>query len=85
MSGLTFDFSELIKRAIKYIIEGIMVAIAAYVIPKKQLNIEEVVIIALMAAATFSVLDVFIPSMAGAARSGAGAGIGFNLVGFPRM
>jgi heme/copper-type cytochrome/quinol oxidase subunit 4 len=56
MSGLTFDFSELIKRAIKYIIEGIMVAIAAYVIPKKQLNIEEVVIIALMAAAVISAL-----------------------------
>jgi ABC-type Co2+ transport system permease subunit len=85
MSGLTFDFSELIKRAIKYIIEGIMVAIAAYVIPKKQLNIEEVVIIALMAAATFSVLDVFIPSMAASARGGAGFGIGANLVGFPRM
>jgi hypothetical protein len=85
MSGLTFDFNELIKRAIKYIIEGIMVAIAAYVIPKKQLNVEEVVIIALMAAATFSVLDVFVPSMASSARSGAGAGIGFNLVGFPRM
>ena len=41
MSGLSFDFSELIKRAIKYIIEGIMVAIASYVIPKKQLNVEE--------------------------------------------
>ena len=80
-----FDFSELLKRAIKYIIEGIMVAIAAYVIPKKQLNIEEVVIIALMAAATFSVLDVFIPSMAASARGGAGFGIGANLVGFPRM
>jgi len=85
MSGLTFDFSELIKRAIKYIIEGIMVAIAAYVIPKKQLNIEEVVIIALMAAATFSVLDVFIPSMASSARGGAGFGIGANLVSFPRL
>ena len=85
MSGISFDFSELIKRAIKYIIEGIMVAIAAYVIPKKQLNVEEVVIIALMAAATFSVLDVFVPSMASSARGGAGFGIGANLVGFPRM
>jgi ABC-type Co2+ transport system permease subunit len=78
-----FDFSELIKRAIKYIVEGIMVAIAAYAIPKKSLNIEEVVIIALTAAATFSVLDVFIPSMATSARGGAGFGIGANLVGFP--
>ena len=34
-----FDFSELIKRAIKYIIEGIMVAICAYAIPKKSLNV----------------------------------------------
>ena len=41
-----FDFGELVKRAIKYIIEGIMVAIAAYAIPKKSLNVEEVVIIA---------------------------------------
>ena len=76
------DFSELIKRAMKYIVEGIMVAIAAYAIPKKQLNVEEIVIIALMAAATFSVLDVFVPSIASSARGGAGFGIGANLVGF---
>ena len=80
-----FDLSELIKRAIKYIIEGVMVAIAAYAIPKKALNVEEIVIIGLMAAATFSVLDVFVPSIAGSARGGAGFGIGANLVSFPRM
>jgi len=79
-----FDFGELVKRAIKYIVEGIMVAIAAYSIPKHRLNLEEVVIIGLTAAATFSVLDVFIPSMATSARGGAGFGIGANLVGFPR-
>ena len=79
-----FDFSELIKRVIKYLVEGIMVAIAAFAIPKKSLNLEEVVIIGLNAAATFSVLDVFIPSMAASARGGAGFGIGANLVGFPR-
>jgi|TARA_Y100000389_G_C17374822_1_gene471080 ABC-type Co2+ transport system permease subunit len=83
MSG--FDFSELLKRAIKYIVEGVMVAIAAYAIPKKALNIEEIVVIGLMAAATFSVLDVFVPSIASSARGGAGFGIGANLVGFPRM
>jgi len=79
-----FDFGELIKRAIKYIVEGIMVAIAAYAIPKNKLNVEEIVVIALAAAATFSVLDVFVPSMASSARGGAGFGIGANLVGFPR-
>lgn len=79
MSG--FDFSELIKRAIKYIVEGIIVALAAYVIPKQSLKVEEVVVIALTAAATFSVLDVFIPSMGATARQGAGAGIGLGVIG----
>ena len=79
-----FDFSEFVKRAIKYIVEGIVVAIAAYSIPKHKLNVEEVTVIALTAAATFAVLDVFVPSMASSARGGAGFGIGANLVGFPR-
>jgi len=82
MDGM-FDFSELIKRVIKYLIEGFMVAIAAYAIPKQSLKMEEVIIIALTAAATFAVLDVFVPSMASSARGGAGFGIGANLVGFP--
>ena len=76
-----FDFNELVKRAIKYLIEGLVVALAAFAIPKKQLNVEEIVIIALTAAATFSILDVFIPAMATSARGGAGFGIGANLVG----
>lgn len=80
-----FDFGELVKRAVKYIVEGLMVAIAAFAIPKRSLNVEEVVMIALTAAATFAVLDVFIPSMGQSARGGAGFGIGANLVGFPRM
>ena len=79
MSG--FDFSELVTRAIKYIVEGVIVALAAYVIPKQSLKVEEVVVIALTAAATFSVLDVFIPSMGATARQGAGAGIGLGVIG----
>ena len=78
------DFAELIKRAIKYLVEGIMVAIAAYAIPKgKGLTLDEVALIALTAAATFSILDTYIPSMGVTARTGAGFGIGANLVGFP--
>ena len=77
------DFCELIKRAVKYLVEGLMVALAAYAIPKKALNMDEVALIALTAAATFSILDTYVPSMAVSARSGAGFGIGANLVGFP--
>ena len=75
------DLGELVKRAIKYLVEGLMVAIAAYVIPKgKGLSLDEVALIALTAAATFSILD----TMGVTARTGAGFGIGANMVGFPR-
>jgi len=67
MNGL--DLGELVKRAIKYLVEGLMVAIAAYAIPKKSLNMDEVALIALTAAATFSILDTYIPSLAVQARS----------------
>lgn len=77
--------SEIVKRAIKYLVEGLMVAIVAFVIPQKPLKFDEIAIIALMAAATFSILDTFVPSMGVSARTGAGFGIGANLVGFPRM
>ena len=78
-----FDIMELVKRVIKYLVEGLMVAIAAYAIPKRSLNIEEIILIALTAAATFSILDTYVPTIGVTARSGAGFGIGANLVGFP--
>ena len=79
------NVNELVKRVIKYLVEGLMVAIAAYAIPKARnaLNIEEIMFIALTAAATFSILDTYIPSMGVSARSGAGFGIGASLVKFP--
>lgn len=78
-----FDLGELVKRIIKYLVEGLMVAIAAYAIPKRSLNLEEIALIALTAAATFSILDTYIPAMGVSARSGAGLGVGLNLVKFP--
>lgn len=82
MNGL-INVAELVRRIIKYLVEGLMVAIAAYAIPKRSLNIEEIILIALTAAATFSILDTYIPAMGMSARTGAGMGMGFNLVKFP--
>lgn len=77
------NMGELVKRLIKYLVEGLMVAIAAFAIPKRSLNVDEIVFIALTAAATFSILDAYIPAMGSSARTGAGFGIGANLVKFP--
>lgn len=80
LNGL-FDLDEFVKRAIKYLILGLILAIVAYTIPKKNLNVEEVVIIGLSAAASFAILDIFAPSIGQAARTGAGYGIGLGLTG----
>ena len=80
MLGL-INVAELVKRIIKYLVEGLMVAIAAYAIPKRSLNWDEIVLIALTAAATFSILDTYVPAIAVGARNGTGMGIGFRLSG----
>jgi hypothetical protein len=80
---MNFSLQEVSKRVIKYLVEGLMVAIACFAIPKKSLDIEEIALLALVAAATFSILDTYIPSMGESARTGAGFGIGANLVHFP--
>lgn len=77
-----FDIVEFIKRIIKYLVEGLVIAIVAYSLPSKSLNIEEIILISLTAACTFSILDTYLPSISVTARSGAGLGIGLNLVGF---
>ena len=87
MVNLQTDFSEVVKRALKYLLEGIMVAIAAFLIPdkKRQPKVEEVVMLGLTAAAVFAVLDMFAPSVGSAAKQGAGFGIGATLVKWPGL
>ena len=77
------DLGEIARRMIKYLIEGIFVALAAWTIPKKSLNMEECLILAVVASCTFAILDTWLPAIGASARSGAGFGIGANMVGFP--
>ena len=81
---MTFDLVEIITRLVKYLVEGFAVGFAAVLIPRKgRLDIEEVILIGLVAAASFAVLDMFAPAVGYTARSGAGFGLGAKLVGFP--
>lgn len=75
--------SEIINRVVKYLVEGLFVAVAAVFIPKRSLPVDEIVSLGLVAAAVFAILDVVSPSIGASARSGAGLGLGANLVGFP--
>jgi len=80
MFGL-FDINEIIKRAIKYLIEGLVVAIAAFAIPKKSLNIEEILVLSLTASSIFAILDTYMPSTSVSTKQGVGLGIGLRLAG----
>jgi hypothetical protein len=75
----------LLARVVKYLLEGLAVAIAAFVIPGKSMKYGEVAMIALTATATFAILDIYAPSIGSSARTGAGFGIGAGLVGFPAV
>jgi hypothetical protein len=75
------DWMEVLRRMVKYLVEGLVVALAALVIPKKSLNMEEVIAIGVTAAAVFSLLDVYSPSISAAARTGAGLAVGGGVVG----
>lgn len=81
MSDYVFDGKEMLLRIVKYFFEGFIVAIAAYWIPGKKMQPDEIAIIGVIAAATFAVLDLFAPSIGSSVRLGTGFSIGANLVG----
>lgn len=82
-SPYSLDGREVLVRIFKYLLEGVVVAFAAYFLPGRKMDAKEIMVLGLVAAATFSVLDLFAPSIGASVRSGAGFGVGMNLVGFP--
>ena len=77
------DARELCKRVVKYILEGLVVAIAAILLPKNKPDFEAVIALALVAASTFAIVDTMMPSLSTPLNMGVGFGIGANLVNFP--
>ena len=81
-----FDLNEFIKRALRYIIEGLVVGVAAVLLLKKKADIEEIIIISLTASATFALLDTFMaPSIGANVRNGIAGTLGVNLAGGLRL
>lgn len=65
---------------VKYVLEGLAVAFVSHYVTGGKLNIQEIVMLGITAAATFIVLDLFAPSVAVGTRQGAGYGLGGKLV-----
>jgi hypothetical protein len=79
MNYNNFNLKEVLKRMLKYFIEGLVVSFAAFWIPKRKMDVEEILVIAITAATTFAVLDMWAPAVSTAARWGTGFGIGASL------
>lgn len=78
---MELNTAEIISRALKYLLEGLAVGLASYFVSKGKLDMNEIVIIAITAAATFAILDMYTPHISDAARLGAGIGIGSSFTG----
>lgn len=78
----SINLQEVIRRVIKYLVEGLAVGVAAYYIPRRTMDLKEIGMIAITASAIFAILDLYSPAIGVAARQGAGFGIGAQQVGF---
>ena len=80
---IDIDFAQILERILKYFMEGIAVGLACYFTAK--LNIDQIIIIAITAAVTFAILDMYTPQISNAARMGTGIGIGSQFTGIRFM
>ena len=57
------DREEIIKRVFKYLILTIAIAMASRFIPACQLDTKEIIMIGIVGAITFGLLDMYAPSV----------------------
>lgn len=77
----SFDIREMMTRLVKYLIQGLVIAVVAALLPSKSLACSEIILLALVAASIFSILDLLAPSIGGSARLGVGLATGVQLMG----
>ncbi len=74
------DWTEVFRRALKYLFEGLAVGLASSFLIKGA-KLESVVMIAITAAAVYAILDLYSPSLGTSARLGTGLQIGSSITG----
>lgn len=84
------DAKEITKRFAKYFLEAFIVTFSAYLFMVNKtgktfdytVHLEYAIIVGLIAASVFAILDNFYPSIAKDTRFGASLGLGLRMVGF---
>lgn len=75
------DVNTQLQQVLKYVLEGLAVAVVAYYLTGAKTKPREIAMIGVSAALTFFVLDLFAPAVGLGTRQGAGFGIGHSMVG----
>jgi pyruvate/2-oxoacid:ferredoxin oxidoreductase beta subunit len=60
---LNVNMTEIIKRSIKFVLVGFLVALAARYIPKYRMDLKEIVMIAATASIGFAVIELYAPTI----------------------
>lgn len=66
---------------IKYVIEGLAVGLAVYLVAGQKSTVNEILLLGLTASVTFMILDLFTSGIGLSARQGTGFGLGFRQIG----
>lgn len=86
MSDKKIEVSDIIKLASRYLLQGLIIALAAYYVPimyktsLRKPTLQEIALISITAACTMYMLDQFIAPVGFGAKLGAGFTIGQKLV-----
>ena len=76
---LTFDYKEVLRRIIKYLLEGIAVGASAHFVGRNKLDIKEILMIGITASLVFAILDMYSPIVSFGARTGTGFALGYGI------
>ncbi len=75
------NIEDVVKKSIKLVLEGLVIAVCTKLIPGNKVSIQHILMITLVAALIFGLLDTFSPATSTSVRWGAGIGLGYALVG----
>jgi hypothetical protein len=74
---------EFFRNIFKYLIEGIGVAVATFLVSGQRYSLQEVGLIGLSASLTLMLLDMYAPAIGLGARQGTGFGLGLRVNNLP--
>lgn len=75
------NLDDVLKKSVKLLLEGLVIGVCTKLLPGNKITIQHILMITLITALIFGLLDAFAPELSSSVRWGAGIGIGYSIVG----